>query len=214
MSRRGFTLLELLVALAVTALAAAVAAGGLGVLGRALAREQREVSSARSLVVAHELVRGELGRALPLDWGPPGRPLVAFQGEADRLRFVNAPPVWRAGGGLELWELALEPERRGRALRVRRAALQRDGSGFARLVEAAPATLATVGPDQAFAYLEPGEGGRAGRWWPRWEGRPRLPAAVRLGGAGEGSAALVVRLAIDTPLACLSARAGGGAACR
>jgi prepilin-type N-terminal cleavage/methylation domain-containing protein len=212
MSRRGLTLLELLVALSVLALAAVVAGGGLGVLGRALERERRETAAVGALAAAQELVRRELGRALPLDWGPPRRPLVAFLGTADRVRFVTAPPAWHAGSGLQLWELALEDAGRGRVLRVRRAELVRDGSGFDRLAEAEAVTLATVAPGRGFAFFGPDEDGRGRRWWERWDGRPVLPEAVRLGDP-EGPGALVVRLLVDTPLACLGARGSGGAAC-
>lgn len=212
MSRRGLTLLELLVALSVLALAAVVAGGGLAVLGRGLERERREAAAASALATAHELVRRELGRALPLDWGPPRRPLVAFVGSAERVRFVTAPPAWRAGSGLQLWELALEDAGPARVLRVRHAALVRDGSGFDRLAEAEAVTLASVAPSRAFAFFGPDEDGRGGRWWEGWNGRPVLPAAVRLGDP-EGGDGLVVRLLVDTPLACLGVRGSGGAAC-
>lgn len=212
MSRRGLTLLELLVALSVLALAAVVAGGGLAVLGRGLERERREAAAASARATAHELVRRELARALPLDWGPPRKPIAAFLGSAERVRFVTAPPAWRAGSGLQLWELALEDAGSARVLRVRRAELVRDGSGFDRLAEAEAVTLATVGPDQAFAYFGPDEDGRGGRWWEGWSGRAVLPAAVRLADP-EGLDGLVVRLMVDTPLACLGVRGSGGAAC-
>lgn len=213
MSRRGFTLLELLVALAVVALAAAVAGGGLDVLGRALARERRAAAETRALVLAHERVRLELARALPLDWGPPQRPLLAFLGEPERVRFVNAPGPFRAEEGLVLVELALEERAGGRLLVMRRTGLVRDGSGFTRLGEAEPVPLATVGPGAAFGYFGVREGRREGRWWPDWPPGPQLPAAVRLAGEGDGPG-LVVRLAVDVPLACLGQRRGGSAACR
>lgn len=212
MSRRGFTLLELLVALAVVALAASVAAGGLDVLGRALARERRAAEESRAIALAHERLRLELARALPLDWGPPQRPLVAFVGEPERVRFVVAPPPYRAEAGLELVELALEGRGGARLLTLRRTALLRDGSGFARLDTVEPVPLATVAADRSFAYFGAREGRREARWWPDWPPSPRLPAAVRLGGEAE-EPGLVIRLAIDTPIACLGERARGGAAC-
>lgn len=213
MTRRGFTLLEVLVALAVLGLAAAVAAGGLDVLGRALARERRAAEDSTALALAQERVRLELARALPLDWGPPQRPLAAFLGEPERLRFVNAPGPYRAGEGLQVLELALETRGAARTLVLRRAALARDGSGFRPLAEAEAATLAAVGAEHRFAYFGERAGERGARWWPDWPPGPRLPAAVRLAG-GTGAAPLVVRLAIDWPLACLAGRAGGSAACR
>jgi prepilin-type N-terminal cleavage/methylation domain-containing protein len=212
MSRRGFTLLELLVALAVLALAAAVAAGGLDVLGRALARERRAAEEGRTLALAHEQLRRELARALPLDWGPPQRPLLAFLGEPTRVRFVSAPGPYRAEGGLQLVEAVLEERAGGRVLALRRTGLVRDGSGFARLdsVEAVP--LVTVARDSTFAYFGEREGRRGARWWPDWPAGPKLPAAVRL--AGEtGEAPLVIRLVIDTPLVCLAESRRGGVAC-
>lgn len=212
MSGRGFTLLELLVALTVLALAAAVAGSGLDVLGRALARERRAAETTRALVLAHERLRLELARALPLDWGPPQRPLAAFVGEPERVRFVEAAAPFEPEPGLRLVELALEERPGGRLLVLRRIGLVRDGSGFARLAAAEPVPLATVGPGFAFGYYGEREGRRGARWWPDWPPGPRLPAAVRLAGADD-AAPLVVRLAIDTPLACLGGRTRGSAAC-
>ncbi|MCL6608866.1 MAG: prepilin-type N-terminal cleavage/methylation domain-containing protein [Geminicoccaceae bacterium] len=211
MSRRGFTLLELLVALAVLALAAAVAAGGLDVLGRALARERRAAEEGRALALAHEQLRLKLARALPLDWGPPQRPLVAFLGEANRVRFVSAPGPYRAEEGLQLVEAALEERAGGRVLTLRRAGLVRDGSGFARLDSVEPVPLAAVGRDSTFAYFGEREG-RGARWWPDWPPGPKLPAAVRLDYEG-GDAPLVIRLVIDTPLICLAESRRGGVVC-
>jgi len=212
MSRRGFTLLELLVAMAVLALAAAVAAGGLDVLRRALARERRAAEEGRALALAHEQLRLELARALPLDWGSPQRPLLAFLGEANRVRFVSAPGPYRAEEGLQLVEAALEERAGSRVLTLRRAGLVRDGSGFGRLDPVEPVPLATVARDSTFAFFGEREGRRGARWWPDWPPGPKLPAAVRLGGEG-GEAPLVIRLVIDTPLVCLAESRRGGSAC-
>ncbi len=213
MRQRGFTLLELLVALTVLGLAAAVAAGGLDGLGRALARERRAAEEGRWAIRAREWLREELTRALPLDWGPPQRPAMAFVGEPQRLRFVVAAPPYRAEAGLELVELALEERGGTRLLVARRAPLRRDGSGFAALAEVPPVTLAALAADHRFGYFGERPGVREPRWWPDWPAGSRLPRAVRLAGADEVGV-LVVRLSIDTPLACLGAGAAAGAACR
>jgi prepilin-type N-terminal cleavage/methylation domain-containing protein len=212
MSRRGFTLLELLVAVTVVALATAVAAGGLDVLGRALARERRAAEESRAIALAHDCLRRDLARALPLDWGPPQKPLAAFSGEPDRVRFVVAAPPYRAGQGLELVEFALEGRGSGRLLTLRRTGLVRDGTGFARLDTVEPVVLATVAADRTFSYFGEREGWREARWWPDWPPSPRLPAAVRLS-SSEDEPGLVIRLAIDMPIACVGDRARGSAAC-
>lgn len=205
----GLTLLELLIALAVLALAAAVAAGGLGVLGRALERERRAQGESEPVAAAVALLRHELGRALPLDWGPPQRPIMAFEGSAERIRFVNAPNDDRAGGGLVLWELALEDGGGGRRLLARRTALVRDGSGFARLGAAEPVPLLVLERDVAFDFWGRPDGPGEPRWWPSWPPGPRLPEAVRLAGGNSEEPATIVRLAIDLPLFCLAGRRGG-----
>lgn len=213
MNRRGFTLLEVLVALAVLALAAAIAAGGLDLLGRALARERRSVEEMRALALAHERLRLELARALPLDWGPPQQPRLAFLGEPERIRLVNASAPWAPEPGLRLVELALEDHREGKILVLRQAGLRRDGSGFAPLAEAEAVTLATVEAGSSFAYFGERPGERGARWWPDWPAAPLLPTAVRLAANG-AEAGIVVRLVIDTPLGCLGRRGQGSAACR
>lgn len=208
---RGFTLLELVVALVVLALSVAIASGGLGVLARAREREHQASAMLDAQIRARELLRAELARALPLDWGVLAEPRVAFLGTPDRVRFVNAPPEYRAHGSLDLWEFALVEEAGGRRLIARRAQLARDGSGFARLDAAEPVALAWFARPVRFAYWGRPKDEREPRWWSQWQRARRLPAAVRLAAEEGEPPELVVRLAIDWPRGCLTRR--GGTAC-
>ncbi|MCS6878669.1 MAG: prepilin-type N-terminal cleavage/methylation domain-containing protein [Geminicoccaceae bacterium] len=207
---RGLTLLELVVAVTVLALAVLVASDGLAVLGRAAERERRAAVAQDSEESALELFRSELGRALPLDWGVIEERRSAFVGTAERLRFVNAPPEYRAHGSLDLWEFALEEDGNGRRLVARRAPLVRDGTGFARLDEAEPVVLARFDRPLGFAYWGRPRDEREARWWPDWPPGERLPLAVRLGAEDGRPPATVVRLAIDWPRTCLGRRRGRG----
>ncbi len=215
----GFTLIELLVAMTILALIAVVAMSGLQMIGQAWARRESASAALDQRSRALDLLARQLGRALPLDWGNAQDHLVALDGEANRLRFVNAQGLYRAKDTLVIWEFEIDPIGGGSRLMVRRAEVGRDGKAFAPLDDAPPRELVRFPQRLSFSYFgSTGATGSAGSrqpavWQDAWTGEPRLPVAVRL--APEGAAetmGLVIRLLIDTPVACVGA-SGKNAQC-
>lgn len=209
----GFTLLELLVALTILALVVAVGTLGLRVVTRGIERRDATSAQVAAEMQALELLRGQLGRALPLDWGPQGRFLVAFEGDADRLRFVNAQPAYQPSSGLVMWELALaDGGRGGRRLIVRRVPTGPERAGFGRLAEAEGRELLRVPAGWRFDYFGPiGRQPQDLGWVASWRDAPALPLAVRLAGDA-GEAGFVVRLRVDTPAHCADPSGAAAAA--
>ncbi|MDX6748720.1 prepilin-type N-terminal cleavage/methylation domain-containing protein [Geminicoccaceae bacterium 1502E] len=205
----GFTLIELLVAMTVLGLVSVGAATGLGLLGRAWGRQEQRVAEQAAVVDGVALLREQLGRALPVDWGAGRDYAPPFLGTPDHVRFLNVPPDYHPGGGLALWEFALEDRRDSRALLVRRSAWTRDGQGMELLDTSPPRLLASLPADSRFGFFGLEEEARAADWHEAWSGQPRLPMAVRL--EGEGIETLVP-LQIDLPAGCANPRgeqAGG-----
>jgi general secretion pathway protein J len=107
---RGFTLLELLVAMTLLALLMAALAGGLRFGGRAFEAGELRVDHLERVLVTHGFLRRQLGAAWPLwdeEAGDGGA--VLFEGEADSLRFVAFLPEHLGGGEMHL--LVLREER-------------------------------------------------------------------------------------------------------
>lgn len=209
----GFTLVELLVAMTVLALITVGTAGSLGFLGRAWGRQEQRVAEQAARADGLDLLRDQLARALPADWGATGDYAPPFTGESGRVRFLNVPPDHHPGDGLALWEFALEERDGWRALLVRRATWVRDGRGLEQLDEAPARVLAALPADSRFTFHgvtgEDGEEREPG-WQESWRSQPRLPDLVRLAGAGIEA---LVPLRIDSPAACANPRGEQPAGC-
>jgi general secretion pathway protein J len=109
----GFTLMEMLVSMVLLALVLALLPGAFR-LARgtwdATARLERESGLERT----RTLLTARLAEAIPLfDQAEAGLVGIAFEGTADRLRFVAPTPNGPAGGGLYRFEIGKSPDEDG-----------------------------------------------------------------------------------------------------
>jgi general secretion pathway protein J len=207
----GFSLLELLVAMTILALVSMLAVGGLRVIADGW--RERRGDAARVAVQARgaELVREELSRSLPLDWGEAGRFRVAFDGDEEGVRFVTASPAYRRGRGLIMWEYGIEAGPTSARLVARRLPVPEDGAGFEMLEAVDPTVVLELPPGVRLEYLgREGEEAQAA-WAGRWREAARLPMAVRL--IVDQAEVLRVPLHIDTPAECAVAEGGPPEVC-
>ena len=174
---RGFTLLELLIALAIVAALLAVAFGGLRVALAAWNQgEARAESHSHLRGVAVTLVRA-LGGAYPYRAAPSATdsPTLLFVGSADRVQFVTqtAPFPFALPIAFTAVTLGVESGPDGPALVVRERALpNEDPFTKARVVLRDPSVTKA-----SFQYLDAGGG-----WVDQWDvaTQKALPRAVRL----------------------------------
>jgi general secretion pathway protein J len=172
---RGFTLLEVLLAVTLLAVVAVVLAAGLRVAVRAWDAGERQAAAQQEVRVVVELVSEALASALPYR-GRLGGGLdrvVLFEGEPDEVRFVtSAPPLALEASPAPFHAVTLA-RTSSDELRVEEKLVPaeepfRDG-------EAVVLTKAATG--LRFQYRD-GEG----LWTDRWDGRSAggLPTAVRV----------------------------------
>jgi general secretion pathway protein J len=112
---RGFSLLEVLLAITLLALLLAGAMSGIRAATRAMHSGEQNIERTNRLRVAQEFIRRELGRSLPLAFGQEhgsGANFV-FQGENDFLRFVAPMPGHLSRGGPYVQTLELARGRNG-----------------------------------------------------------------------------------------------------
>jgi prepilin-type N-terminal cleavage/methylation domain-containing protein len=171
----GFTLLELLVAMTLTAAIAAMAAGALRVGSMALAR----TTAVSEAAVEDRALRGFLGALLrdarPMRVNDGARnPPVLFEGGPDALLLAASLPSALAPPGPRLVLLRFEPAEDGiAALTLRSIPLGARRPSRAQ-VEAAPRETLAVGlADGRFAYAV-----EAGALADHWRGRARTPGHV------------------------------------
>ena len=187
----GFTLVELLVALALLALLSTLLAAGLRFSRNAVlsgeAGTERLLSAERAL----EIVRRQVQQADPLPLAGTGdRPPVTFAGDRANIVFVAPPAAYLAPGGEQIDWLQIEPAASGLRLVLRFRPLDRtrdtwpprlDPSEFQSIV-----LLDGISAAQ-FSYFGRTQPSDAAQWWQKWEALPTLPGLVRLALASGGT---------------------------
>ncbi|MEQ9640278.1 MAG: prepilin-type N-terminal cleavage/methylation domain-containing protein [Alphaproteobacteria bacterium] len=178
---RGFTLLELLVGLALMALLAGLLFGSLRLGAGTLARVDATAEALEDRRVVASFLRGRLAQAEPLNDATDTGHSVAFTGAPDRLELVTEMPP-AAGGGRHRVVLDNAPG----GLRLAWRPLPGDGAAHQRLLDVGPAR---------FAYYGRHAGEADPSWHDTWTGELALPELVRL--TLSGMAPLIVALPRD-----------------
>lgn len=209
----GFTLVELLVAMALLALLATLLLGGLrasriAVTGSESATE-RLLATARGIA----LMRRELQEADPLPLGNVTEPRIAFAGDASSVVFIAPPGAYLATGGEEITWLAIE---NGRIV-LRYRPLDRASDRWPPLLD--PRGMTSVVLLDGVARAELAYFGRMDattpmQWQTAWRDAPSLPTLIRLSIASGGATwpDLVVTPRLGRPVG--TGFLTGGALCR
>jgi general secretion pathway protein J len=213
-SQRGFTLLELIIALTLMVLVAGVLFGSLGLSARSWDAGEQRSSRSDQMRVAESFLRMQLSVAFPFRFKKmTGQPL-AFSGVADSLRFA-APLISRVGqGGMFLWQLSLD-ETSGKHRLVLRRAIPDADTTTAPVFSDDDADKTILGDDIAelrISYFGPPtdqpEGGKLNdsAWADRWVDRTSVPQLVKLSITPRDGPAwpdLIVESRISTNAGCL-----------
>ncbi|HEX7111151.1 MAG TPA: prepilin-type N-terminal cleavage/methylation domain-containing protein [Mizugakiibacter sp.] len=203
---RGFTLFEVLLAIALLAVLLAGVWGGLSAATRAVRFGDARDARLDAMRASQDFLRRQLAQALPLPYvidARGGQPEV-FDGTATSMRFLAPLPGYLSRGGPYLQTLKLVHDGDGYALTLEYAHW---AGANARAPQASepPEVLLTGIRSGRFAYRGIGNDGRMGAWTPVWPRATRPPALVRI------ELDLGERGRIDWPVLEVALRVGGGA---
>jgi general secretion pathway protein J len=205
---RGFTLLELLVAITLLGMLMAALFGALRLGTRVWETGEARLDASARVQVVQDFLRQQLGQTVPLaeisdDRRASGAML--FEGASEDLRFVSLLPEY-LGAGANLMELGLSaPHGAGQAsdlvVRVRRLDLL---DGTASETETEERVLIEGVESLELAYFGSERPDATPKWWQEWQGQRSLPRLVRMRvgfpeGDGRRWPELIVGLMVDLP---------------
>ena len=179
----GFTLIELVVALALLALMSAVMFGSLSMAGRTWDGGETKVEEVSAMRQAQEFLREQLSAEYPLRMRKVAELPLLFAGERDELRYAAALPPRVVDGGVYYFRLAVAKSGDKSQLILERlipdaGALQepefRDAERSVLADGIAELRVSYFGRDPDAADTD------SPTWRDRWSDRQRLPLLVRI----------------------------------
>ncbi|HEX7606720.1 MAG TPA: prepilin-type N-terminal cleavage/methylation domain-containing protein [Usitatibacter sp.] len=180
-SQRGFTLIELVVAMALLGTMMVLMYSGLSFSLKGWdtgAASGQRITDRR---IGENFLRRELSEIFPMRWKDPMVLRLAFEGEAQRVRFVSSRPAGVTQGGLSLVGLEVEAgEGRERNLVMRRAMPDDAAKDFGPLDQGDRAVLLAGVDSVAFSYFGSENDFTDPRWSDTWTYAGRVPQMVRM----------------------------------
>ncbi|WP_199098543.1 prepilin-type N-terminal cleavage/methylation domain-containing protein [Dyella sp. ASV21] len=177
---RGFTLLEVLGALALLALLLLGVYGGVRTATHAVRSGERAIARLDEVRSAQQFLRRELAqaRAVPLARTDKGDPQF-FTGDAHEMRYVAPLPGYLGKLGPQLQQLKLVSNGKGGwRLEASFALMPPDGSPAKSL--GPPEVLVDGIVDGQFSYRSPDTPDKAGDWGDHWDSVRAMPRIVRI----------------------------------
>lgn len=177
---RGFTLVELLLALVLMSMLLALAYGGLRASTRATDKGQEILEESGRIRMAHQFVRKQLNQMATLTFAEneADGTRVMFQGDTKKIRFVAPMPGYLGFGGPQVQELAIVSGDEGEMLVLSHALLQ--GFEEENLYVRDPIVLIDKIDSADFNFLGRNEEGELNPWVGQWERTETLPVSVSL----------------------------------
>lgn len=177
---RGFTLVEVLLALVLMGMLLSLAYGGLRASTRAADKGQAILEESGQVRMAHQFVRKQLNQMVYLAFATDlaDEERAVFQGDPKRIRFVAPMPGYLGFGGPQVQELAVVPGEEGEMLVLSHALLQ--GFEEQKLYERDPIVLLEKIDFAEFSFLGLDDNGELGVLTNQWDQPDFLPESVSL----------------------------------
>ncbi len=174
----GFTLIEVLLAVALVSIIMAMAYGGFRASVRATSSGEEVIEQTNRLRVVQQFVRRQLmqTRALVIEQFEDGE-IVRFEGDGEHVRFVSPMPGYLSYGGPYVQEFSLERGAGGMELIYYYAMLNGYEPGALRETSDGRVLMEGIGGGE-FIFLDFDQETGETFWTDFWEEPERLPLAV------------------------------------
>ncbi len=186
---RGFTLVEVLIAVALTAILVTLLFSALGTYLRASHAVTGVVEREDRYYAAAFFLRRQLRELLPFSTLSAGEEVI-FSGESQRLRYIGRLPSHRAPGGTFINELRVEKQDAQQALVLYYTPLppvaELTDADIGGLEQAGDRILLGELDEAGFAYCRADDCALDGEWRETWDNADGLPELVRLSLAQSG----------------------------
>lgn len=179
-AQRGFTLVEVMLAITLLALIMAMAYGGFQAAVRSTSTGEALIEQTNQLRITHQFIRRQLSlaQALIIEEGDEPGTQVRFEGDRDRVRFVAPMPGYLSFGGSYVQQLSFERGRDGLDLIFYFAMLNGYEPGD---IEAHDGIVLLEGlRSGSFIFLGEDDDELEPFWADFWEQTDQLPLAVGL----------------------------------
>jgi len=179
----GFTLLELVVALTLLALMAAVLFGALGFAGRSWEGGEAKAEASASMRLSEGFLRAQLESMHPMRMRKIVEFPLLFAGSRDELRYAAPLPSRISGGGIWYYRLAVASEGERSRLTLERVVPDVDAVAPPEFDGADRSILAEDIGELKIGYYGRDVGAAAGvspTWRDSWDDHNRLPLLVRI----------------------------------
>ncbi len=180
---RGFTLVELLVALTLLGLIAGVLFGSLRLAGRSWEGGEGKVAQVAEMRLTQQFLRNQITAALPRRMLKAVEFPLLFAGTATELRYVAPLPERVVDGGTQFFRLALVQNGDNGQLVLERMRPDPDIVQVPEFVDADRTVLADHIADLRFQYFgrDPDAADTdTPTWRDRWDDAQRLPILIRI----------------------------------
>jgi len=178
---RGFTLVELLVAISVTALIMTAAFGAIRIGNRSFEAGRDRINQSSALRSTDRTLRRQIAQALLITLPGDDGPINSFAGDDRQLRFIAPAPVADGSAGLYVFYLAVEPDASPPVMVLSYRAWDPGATEFPARDAAAGSVILSAEAAAELRYFGTLADDETARWYPEWrETSDRLPLAVAL----------------------------------
>lgn len=174
----GFTLIEMLLAVALLAMVLALAYGGLRTSIRAAARGEVVIENTSHMRIVHQFLRRQLSQMLPLPYISDEDERVMFEAGPDFIQFVAPMPGYLGLGGPHVQRIELVPGAEGDDL-IYQHGLFRDFAEYG-FGDRDPVLLIEGIDSASFSFLFRQAQQEQPEWRTSWDQPEVLPLAVEL----------------------------------